>query len=291
MSKFNNPAIVLFAIFLCGQDSLILHRRIKAKVKHISKIVNLAVMGALIGFVLSDIDQVNYVKVMVYSVLISSIIPLIEGVMNIKLSKHISDSVQSAVEYMQNTMNITLQMNIFFKNYNMKIGLCFIFILISFVVRLTLSTTLFTFSNNAVACVAVLYKFAAISNAIFHIDLMRFFLTSISEKLESHSRSSISEYMTVQKTINEIQTVLRRVKVIHFKLWIISKKINKYFQWSLIIILLESAMTCIHSAITVVVYTHDVPTSELYASLRKYIKFVSISSIMIRVRAISNFVL
>lgn len=269
MFELNKLNKTQFVLFLCGQDSLIYNRSIHATFKYIPKIISTIIISILITMFFFESAKTNYIRFLGYSVSVPNLIALIESIIKQNVFKQIFNSIYDAFDYLQHKMKINLQWNKFIIESNRKLNSCFIFTALILFVSVFLPSNHFHMPDKIIIAISQIYRFSMIANVVFYVDIIIFISTSILQKLNSNAGINIC--IILSKSINESLTKLRQTKVAYYKLWNISRKVNEFFQWFLIVVLLELIFTLFHASMGIIIYLNSKPDNWQGSILRKYI--------------------
>lgn len=99
---------------------------------------------------------------------------------------------------------------------------------------------------------------------------MTFIFSSVNLKLNLTNGSDLGECLIVQKSINEMSQMISRVKVIHFKLWLISNQISNRFQWFLLCYFSDFVLITIRAAMGIAIYLIIFEDDQKYIISRNY---------------------
>lgn len=155
----------------------------------------------------------------------------------------------------QNTLNCPIQLTSFSRVYMNKI--CWTFG--SFAIQMIFSAMYFILYGNItfLDVSQELMRFSSIvayMNVVFFIDLVKYHLAHLNTIVaEEHSDSCVDDenVFVVKKaqSANMIRKQLFKYKTVHFRLWKITEKLNKFFGWTLIAIILQSFVELVLSTI------------------------------------------
>lgn len=269
MFKLNRSNFVLIFLLVCGQNSLISCDSIKVYLRFIPKALCfvLTILSIIVFcYNLTELFVVNGIQILTLFTVIPNIVFLIEDSNTKSLEKQIKFSFHDILIYLGTTMHIKLQMDNFMRCFNKKI-IPYLFLLpILFLVRFFIVSPYLSTLPNVMVSIAFVYKYAATVNAVLHVDLMRFCLSSVNKNLNSIDEmdSGLRDCLIVQKSMDEMFTMLCQVKVIHFKLWKVSRQINKRFQWFLLAILLDSTLMIIHAIMGIPIFMYTTANDVKY---------------------------
>lgn len=151
------------------------------------------------------------------------------------------DSIQ---KYMKTRMGHNVDFGVFQKKLVILFFTVFFPHLATLIIRRTIvnRSNFYTTFSNILAIFYLLSSLAQFYVAI-HIELLRFFLTLMTQWLRKQVKASLCEQKDLWKVeqLNNYSKLLQ-LKFIHFKLWKLSTNINRIFGWSLAAILLRNSI-------------------------------------------------
>lgn len=167
-------------------------------------------------------------------------------------------------DFIQNYMKTRMGHNVDFGAFQNKlfqlIVTVFVPYLTAFILRRAFINSAYFFSifNNILAFFYLLSSLVQL-HTIIHLELLRFFLTLMTQWLRKHvsnfSKSSLCDGRDLLKVnqLNGYNEVLQ-MKLIHFKLWKLSVNINRIFGWSLGIIIARNAIEIAYGVYCIFLY-------------------------------------
>lgn len=235
------PNKMSYFIALCGQDSVDSYDYFGSKFKFIFKIIPLSLSIAMLIIFCLKVDEKNWFIVGNYTVIIPTFVSLIECFIKRKRMMHLLISMRNTITYLETNMNVKVPIDEFFRKFNRKIMFGLSFTILTVLVKLFIAAPNTNILDMNLVYVSFIYNYAAVSNAVLHIDLFRCIFASIYQRLEPSTAISVHRYLIVKKNLKELHTTLRQVKEFHFRICVIGKEINYCFQWFLLFVLFNSA--------------------------------------------------
>lgn len=173
-----------------------------------------------------------------------------------------------SVAFCKSSMKTPINLKHFEQNLRWKLFLSIIIQIFCILFRLTSgNNSSLNLLTNALIFTLSIYKMIGLIQVIFFIDLSNELIFSINQKL-NHFRNNI-EVLFINSNDNECLNILCSVKMIHFKVWKVSKLISSRFGWLMIVTLLEMIVNpCISIFFLFVYFTG--PNEWKWKAIRNY---------------------
>lgn len=181
------------------------------------------------------IDYINYTVIILHTIAISDSI-ICSGVV-----KRILISLNHAVNHLEMVLYISVRLDHFVKSYRQKLIFVVVLIQLSSVAKLSIQSPTFNRSFDIYNAIAALLKVFVSFHIILFVDFIAFLIWSMNNQLIG---GNIFECSSVMKS-NKIIRILRNVKTVHFKLWEITRHIDKRFGRLLLLLYLETLYTTV----------------------------------------------
>lgn len=244
--------------FLCGQNSHIhfdtTKKRIRKSLLYLPRIVyfSYVILTAFQCFEFMQDYSIKNIYIMYITVWIPNMCALSDSVVYPTEVKKILQSFNRSIDGIELVMNIPISIEHFMKVFRVKFFLIITLNAVGLLYRVFIRASLFGMSADILTAFGMLLMNIASLHALILIDLVGFLLWSMNEYLKMcANQPNIS--MKVDPKI--IIRNLRNVKTVHFKLWEISRRINKRFGWFLVTYTLESNILIVGYVFGTFLYT------------------------------------
>lgn len=169
------------------------------------------------------------------------------------LSTIISD-INDSLDYLENNMNAKIYLNKFVRNFHKKIIFSTMILVLEFIYKFLVSTPIYNFHSNLLLTIACTYKHFTILHAIFFIDLQKFILFSINDKINPPQIDKINKNLITPLPFVDAMQALHHMKITYLKVSRISENINKRFGYLLLFFLIHFPINVIHLIYSIFFY-------------------------------------
>lgn len=169
----------------------------------------------------------------IYTVSFSYVIPIlitiIESWIYLNILKSISTDLDNLIVYMENSLNNKVRVSNFVQQFYNKVMFVLFFCLIDLFAKCFVPSKVFTFPTAMVEYIGNLYNYITIFHILLYIDLLRFILYSLNERLSPTSNDKVKDCLVSPVSVEDAMHTMQHLKAVYLKIWAISEKINKCF--------------------------------------------------------------
>lgn len=199
----------------------------------------------------------------------SSYIAVFENIFNANALWVILKTVHLTIINLETSLQIQYPFKTLKKNFRRKAFFMFMIIFVGLFIKIFIEDTIgLNKISSILLTLSFFFKHIHLFHFIFYIDFMRFTCESLSQKivmLKSDNHSFLNE-------INDSIYVMHQIKLVYYKLWHISNRINSLFGWFSVAYLIESIFIITHSLYWVFLLATLSPEHH-FKILRKYYSF------------------
>lgn len=227
--------------FLFGLNSYIPFRPQKSRAKFILLLPRIVCVFFIIStafkcfqFLRRFYSTTPNVHIAYMSILLGNTVSVAESVIHSALIKNILQSLNRTIDHLELVMNISVKIRNLAKNYRLKLIVVAVVNIIAISCRIEIIMNV-NQVDILISIGSVLLVLTSL-HAILVLDLVGLLLFSINDHLNSIASETSSSF---PMDPNKIIRILRNVKTVHFKLWEISRSIERRFGWFMLVYTLD----------------------------------------------------
>lgn len=172
------------------------------------------------------------------------------------------------LEYLKNKIKLNISLDLFKRKYLQKACIIYIFYFLTVLIKMYVDSR--KISRSVQLCTLFMngLKILTSIHVLFYIELFNIFLRLMHQQIFIDDDRFTDGFSFFNE--RKFAESLRHCKYVHFKLWEISRLINKCFGWILIMICLVNFIDASYAAFWVFLYIQEMFKTHCAIVIRKY---------------------